>query len=162
MKAYKDWSPTKHDIKGLGAEEYQDWLVLPVSTNRDADTLTRSNWRVACEMLDATVGWERLSFDHWACGWFEIIVIEPNSDSHAIALNIVKDLENYPLLSDDDHSELESEEADEVWKSCYSTSERIAYIKRHREQFEFRDMRDLMGCVRGKYFAGYASELLGG
>lgn len=30
----------------------------------------------------------------------------------------------------------------------------------HREQFEFYTFAELLGCVRGKFFAGYASELL--
>lgn len=38
--------------------------------------------------------------------------------------------------------------------------ERVEYIRKHRSQFEFRDFADMLGCVRGKYFAGYASELI--
>ena len=30
----------------------------------------------------------------------------------------------------------------------------------HRYQFEFRDFRDMLVCVRGKYFARIASELI--
>jgi hypothetical protein len=38
--------------------------------------------------------------------------------------------------------------------------ERIAYIRKHRSEFEFADLRDMLSCVRGNYFAGYASELI--
>ena len=58
-------------------------------------------------------------------------------------------------------SKVEEEEAARVWRDCYRESERIKYIRAHRSQFDFRGLADLMGCVRGKFFAGYASELLG-
>lgn len=54
----------------------------------------------------------------------------------------------------------ETEAAQEVWRTCYSDAERIDYIREHRSQFEFRSFADMLGCVRGRYFAGYASELL--
>ena len=50
--------------------------------------------------------------------------------------------------------------ADETWKNCYDEKERIAYIRKFHYQFDFRDFADLLACVRGKYFAGYASELI--
>ena len=55
---------------------------------------------------------------------------------------------------------VETEEAERVWRDCYSASERIAYIERNRSQFEFRSFADMLGCVRGNYFSGYASELI--
>jgi len=57
-------------------------------------------------------------------------------------------------------SEYETEEANDVWRDCYRPEERIDYIRKHRSQFKFRGLSDLIGCVRGHYFAGYASELL--
>jgi len=72
----------------------------------------------------------------------------------------------YPLasvsgrpMSDDELREYEQEAADETWRNCYSPSERVAYIREHRSQFEFHTLADMLGCVRGHYFAGYASEL---
>jgi hypothetical protein len=57
---------------------------------------------------------------------------------------------------------VESEEANRVWKDCYSAAERVAYIRERPDQFDgnFQSFADLLACVRGKYFAGYASELL--
>ena len=52
------------------------------------------------------------------------------------------------------------EEANRVWTDCYDDTERVKYIRDNRSEFEFRDFADLMGCARGTYFAGYASELL--
>jgi hypothetical protein len=65
-----------------------------------------------------------------------------------------------PVVCDEDFSELETEEADQIWTNCYDTAERIAYIRAHRHHFEFRNFADLLGCVRGRYFSGYASELI--
>ena len=78
-----------------------------------------------------------------------------------IADKISKDLKNYPVIDEDDWSERESNEADRVWKDNYNPSERIEYIRQNDSQFEFRDYADLIGCVRGNYFSGYASELIG-
>jgi hypothetical protein len=33
-------------------------------------------------------------------------------------------------------------------------------MREHRSQFDARSFADLLGCARGKYFLGYASELL--
>jgi hypothetical protein len=63
-------------------------------------------------------------------------------------------------LDESDFSEVEQEEANETWRNCYDVSERVKYIREHRSQFEFHDLGDMLGCVRGNYFAGYASELL--
>jgi len=35
-----------------------------------------------------------------------------------------------------------------------------ALIREYRNQFEFRDFADMLACARGKYFAGWAGELL--
>lgn len=48
----------------------------------------------------------------------------------------------------------------EIWSNRYCARERIAYIHAHRHQFEFNDLSDMLACVRGEYFSGYASELL--
>jgi hypothetical protein len=56
---------------------------------------------------------------------------------------------------------VEEREADRVWQDCYTDSGRIAYIRKHKDQFNFRSFADMLGCARGKYFGGYASEILG-
>jgi hypothetical protein len=64
------------------------------------------------------------------------------------------------VLNENDFSEREQEAADETWRNCYREKERIKYIRAHRSQFSFASFRDLLDCVRGKFFAGYASELI--
>ena len=156
----------------IGAE-WPDYYVF-LSQNRDSDALTRSNFRSALK----AIGGENCSYQnegedseqsnvivvresHWACGWVEWVGIHKDAISIIpIAEEIEKNMESYPVVDESDWSDLESEDADSVWSGCYDTTERIRYIRDHRSQFEFRDFADLIGCVRGKYFAGYASELL--
>ena len=61
---------------------------------------------------------------------------------------------------DEDYYRRQSEEALQTWQNCYDTTERIAYIREHESQFEFRDYADMLGCVRGKWFCGDEGELL--
>jgi hypothetical protein len=53
-------------------------------------------------------------FGHWGPGWFEIIILHPDRESEADEIEGA--LANYPVLSDDDFSGLESEETFEAWQ----------------------------------------------
>lgn len=147
-----------------------DWLIA-YSVNRDSDALQRSNFRCFAKDLKALpevkewqgewcpVRIERSS--HWACGWVDYLVIDPACTSAvARAEELRAALEDYPVLNEHDFSQEENDEANEVWRNCYDYKERIEYIRGHRSQFEFQDWQDMLHCVRGSYFAGYASELL--
>lgn len=163
MRTYAKFRPTGFDCAGLGLDDRQDWLVAPVGRNRDSGCLEESNWEAALAMLGGeheTVEVHR--FGHWACGWLEIILIDPaDAERVKIGDDIQDCLENYPVLNEEDFSRRETEEADRVWRTCYRPKERIEYIRKHRSQFEFRDAADMLSCVRGEHFAGYASELIG-
>lgn len=140
--------------------EWPEYYVFLTKT-RDSDCLEISNFRTALEKLG---GESETIFsvieNHCACGWVEWIAIHA-SDTVAITLaeEMQDDLENYHALNENDWSELEHETADEVWKN-FGDSERIEYIKEHRNQFEFSNFADMLGCCRGKYFAGYVSDLI--
>lgn len=130
--------------------------------SRDSDALERSNFRCAWTAISkASPEAQVVREGHWAVGWVEWIAI-PSSDAAGIACaeKLCEECRDYPVLDEDDFSNEEEKEAQEVWAHCYDPKERIEYIRAHRGQFEFRDLADLMGCVRGTYFAGYASELL--
>ena len=129
---------------------------------RDSDALERSNFAVALKAVRAvSADAEIVREGHWGVGWVEWIAI-PADDAPALkvadALHIQAN--EYPVLDESDLSEREDAEAREVWANCYSPADRIAYIRNNDSQFEFRDLADMLGCVRGQYFAGYASELL--
>lgn len=168
MKTLSEYFKTSSAYWG----ECSHWLVAIIKT-RDSEALERSNFRAMLESLggngtEGAKGSHSISDDvaieeanHWACGWIQYLIINPNNkDLVAIATKQLERLENYPVLDEEDFSREETEEADLVWKSCYRVKERIAYIREHRSQFDFHSLSDLLGCVRGNYFAGYASELL--
>jgi len=155
-------NPTAFDSRSnyMGKTPETDLYVL-LGRNRDSDLLTESNWDCALERLGGeseTV--EILRFGHWACGWLEYLCVRAESDSYKIAQDIESELESYPVLNQEDFSEREQNEACRVWKELYDVSDRVSYIRDNPDQFDFVDYQDLMQCVRGKYFCGYASELI--
>lgn len=90
-------------------------VAVPVSQNRDSDSMDHSNFRVALRRLggeSATVQVHR--FGHWAVGWVENLLIDPR-DAEAVleAARITSDLARYPLLDEQDYTEtIMSEHAD--------------------------------------------------
>lgn len=143
-------------------EVWPGYYSSGVWQSRDSDALERSNF--AC-MLTALGGESETVLvvreSHWALGWVKWIAIHQDDETAlAIADGIAGALAEYPVINEDHWSELEYWEAQEVWANCYSTSDRIAYIREHRSQFGFSDYAHMIGCVRGNYFTGHASELL--
>lgn len=155
----------------IGAE-WPSYFVF-LGRHRDSDALSRANFDAALKAIggeqsrDSDDGEEVLPLvlvveeSHWAVGWVQWIAIhESATDALAKAQAIVEKLDRYPVVDEELWSEYETDEANEVWANCYSPSERVRYIREHRSQFEFNDFTDMRACVRGEYFAGYASELL--
>lgn len=99
-----------------GGQTWEDWYVF-LGQTRDSDTVERSNFRVAVEALDAARWTEEekphtVRERHWAVGWVEWIAIHVHDIAgYQEALEMACRLEDYPVLSDDDLSELEAEEA---------------------------------------------------
>lgn len=138
------------------------WFLAAAQT-RDSDCLARSNFRCFTAELKSIDenSYAIESFNHWAVGWVEYLLVNPECKKAVeLAESLRTRLEDYPILDEHDFSELESDEANEVWKNCFREKERIEYIRTHRSQFDFRNFQDILGCARGNYFAGYASELL--
>lgn len=142
-------------------EHWEDYFVF-LGQHRDSDDLAQSNFAVGLKELGGeseTVLVVREG--HWAVGWVEWIAIHKDDEAALRKADAMKErLEDYPILDEEDFSEREMESANSVWKDCYSVEERIRYIREFRDQFEFHDFRDMLGCVRGEYFIGYASGLL--
>lgn len=162
MRTYSTFRPTSFDCRGLGLSEQQDWLVGPVSQTRDSGPLDRSNFECFVKAMGGESEDVQIHrFGHWGPGWFEIVLINPaKPELVKLAEEMENSLSDYPVLDEMDFSEKEHQEAEEVWRNCYREKERIEYIRKHRSQFEFRSFSDMLGCVRGNYFAGYASELI--
>lgn len=157
-KHIERWTMPSHYF----GETWPDYFSSGVGQSRDSDALERSNF--VC-MLEALGGESEtvlvIRESHWAVGWVEWIAIHAD-DAEALetADTIMDKLQDYPVLNEEHFSETEQADADQTWQNCYSPLERVAYIRKFRDQFEFQTFADLLGCVRGRYFAGYASELL--
>ena len=135
MKTYREWSPTTFDIKGLNLPDQQDWLVLPVLVTRDTPegSIDNSNFLVAKERLTAIdpnqEDWERHSFNHWACGHFEILIARPGSACAQAGEEIESALQDYAILDEMDWSQREHEAMCESWKAL-SVRDRAELIRR--------------------------------
>jgi hypothetical protein len=141
---------------------WEGYYSAGVGQSRDSDDIEESNFAAMWKALQAVNSEaEIIRESHWAVGWVEWIAIPPSDTAGLTVANELKGkLEDYPILDDDDVSEREMNTANTVWKDCYSAKDRIAYMREHRNQFEFQSFADLLGCARGSYFAGYASELI--
>lgn len=177
MKTHTHLTPWKRPSNYAGATWF-DYYPL-AGRSRDSSAIEESNFRsfekalrakvaelgcaeIATPDVDnelATVETERSS--HWAVGWVETLLVHQRAP---VALldwceAQLERLDGYPVFDEEDFSELETEQANDVWK-CFRVSDRVEYIREHSSEFEFRSLGDMLGCVRGNYFAGYASELL--
>lgn len=85
--------------------------IVVLSTSRDADIMTESNFDSALEMLGGeSKHVEVEQVGHWACGWIKMILVNPKSKKHLkIAYEIRKALEDYPVLDDSDFNDREYE-----------------------------------------------------
>jgi len=160
MNTYSTLIPTAFD-RHITVEGRETWLVAPVSQTRDSKPLERSNFECFVTGLGGEGDdVEVHRFGHWGPGWYEVVLVRPDTLAAAKAQEMAGSLEDFPVLDESHFSRLEDQEAQEVWAKCYRTHERVEYIREHRSQFEFVSLADMLGCVRGKYFAGYASELI--
>lgn len=120
MERYRDWSPTACDPTGLGLDDRQDWWVVGVVQTRDSGCLDRSNYRSALRAFEEADpegnDHEEHRFGHWGPGWFDIILVRPDSECERIADKIECGLADYPVVNESDFSELEDEEAQLTWE----------------------------------------------
>lgn len=144
-----------------------------LSRTRDSDDLENSNFDTALARLKSLPPFEseedektsRIAVreNNWAFGWVEWIAIHQD-DTAAVALaeEMERKLDDYPVLDEEDWIRREEESAQTVWRDCYSVKDRVDYIRKWGEDSHWFDsFADLMGCVRGKYFYGPASQILG-
>jgi hypothetical protein len=134
---YREYAPTGFDSKGAFLPDRQEWLVLPVSINRDSGPLSESNFESAKKTLDdAKAEYEVHRFGHWGPGWFEIILVNPAFES--VVEDIERSLEDYPCLDENDLSEREYDEFRESWDN-WGRSEFTHDIKSNFELSEEED-----------------------
>jgi hypothetical protein len=100
-------------------DSIQSWLVGP-SRTRDSDCLEESNFAVILTDLGGEGDNVQVHrFGHWACGWYELILIRPETPEAASWAEWEGALANYPVASDEDFREREEVAANETWR-CYS------------------------------------------
>lgn len=129
MQTYSEFAPTGFDSKGAFLARRQDWLVVPVTQTRDSGALDRANFKAALEQLHRKESddVEVHRFGHWGPGWFEIILVRPDTEAAKIGLEIEAALADYPVLDDDAFSAEEYEEAENLWSNA-SVKGRLWYI----------------------------------
>jgi hypothetical protein len=136
MQTYREYAPTSFDAKGLLLPDQQDWLVV-IGRNRDSGHLDNSNFDSAlASMGGESDDVEVHSFNHWACGWLEIIIVRPDTDASRTAEEIRKRLENYPVLNEHDYSKRQYEAAAEYWDSM-SPRAKVQYAMDERSRFHW-------------------------
>ena len=133
-----------------------------LTRSRDSDLLTESNWECALQRLGGEgEDVEIHRFGHWACGWWEALAVRANTPAYEEAVKIVDELNDYPCLDESDYSEKESEEAHRIWSDCFNTRDRIKYIRDNKDEFNFNGFSDIRAQVKGEYFTGDDSHLIG-
>ena len=122
MQQYSKYKPTAFDSAGAFLPDQQDWLVCPVGITRDTGghDFALSNFRTLEHMLDELdpdgTDHEVCNFGHWGPGWFEIIIVRPDTACAKKAIEVEEALENYPVLDEEDYSRREHDTAVESWK----------------------------------------------
>lgn len=118
------------DRSNYMGENLSRLLVVPVSQHRDSDALDRSNFRVALERLGGeseTVQVHR--FGSWAVGWHEMLLITADGPVTE-AEKIAAELADYPVLDEEDYSELEWSEMTAYWAG-ESIAERVRLCSKY-------------------------------
>lgn len=113
LRAIKRWTRPDH----YSGESWPEYFVF-LGQSRDSDALERSNFRKGLEGLGGeseTVTVVREG--HWAVGWVEWIAIHQDDHKAVTAADeMLCALSDYPVLSDEDFSELEMEDAALAWE----------------------------------------------
>jgi hypothetical protein len=109
-------------------------------------------------MNKANIEYELHNFGHWACGWFEILIVHP--DSQDFVEEIENLLDQYPILNDDHHSNMEIEKEDQSWSeygfrdflSGYNdiaSNETEEHIVTLLENMDKEELRSIFDCLDG-------------
>ncbi len=130
---YSEFKPTTFDHH-INIPDREDWLPAPVSQTSDSPPSDRANFADALEALGSeSDDVEVHRFGHWGPGWFEIIIVRPDTKAATELARMCYALANYPVLDDERYSKLCQDEYDENWKS-YACKDFVAQIER-----KFRD-----------------------
>ena len=129
VAVYSQFKPTGFDSH-IQLEGLEDWLVAPVSRNRDSGALEVSNFETSkAELNSKGLDYEIHRFGHWGPGWFEIILVDPTDKARTLLDDLERALENYPILDETDYSNREWIETVETFNNC-TRLDLASYIQR--------------------------------
>lgn len=115
-----------HDASYYG--DRGNWEIVYTIT-RDAGILDRANWEAVLAMLDNDGGgWAIETSGHWAVGHIEFLIVDPDGHYRKLPEQIRAELEAYPVLDDQIHSDMETEETEALWDQM-SMGERVRLLK---------------------------------
>jgi len=159
MIRYRKFRPTSFDRKGLLGEYHgiSDYGVL-LARNRDSSILQESNFNIALDMLGGeSENVQVHRFGHWASGWFELILIAPNSPEWNLAEKIETKIEEYPILDENDYTERQVEAAINYWHCC-GRRERIEICNKFGVSIYASRRDDIPDDYSGELFTYLAGE----
>lgn len=101
-------------------QDLTSFLVAPVSQNRDSDILEKSNFQVVTKEILAKASHKETkihSFDHWACGWVEHLLIHPEDEAAIEAGEEWESrLKEVAYANDEHYSNMQSEAYQSHWE----------------------------------------------
>jgi hypothetical protein len=128
-----------------------EWFCLMTRT-RDSDSLTESNWRVALRKLggesdDGGAEVQVFHFGHWACGWWEALAVRSGGEKENIAQQLFEEMEDYPILDEQDLFDLRYENADSLWNQM-DARQKIRMIRRNKNWIQFESFHEMLCCIK--------------
>ena len=142
LRRYAQWAPTSFDVAGAfirdEEEDYGTWYVSPCLQTRDSAALELANYRAVLQTLERVdpecVDHEERRFGHWGPGWYEIVLVRPNTAAARALEDCARKIADYPVLDDDLHSRFELDEREATWSACYARDVERALAKNLREE----------------------------
>lgn len=133
--------------------DHPNWFQV-IGQSRDSRLLEQSNYHCILKALkkisEDDVIEERAS--HWACGYIDEIIVNPkNKELVKCAEEILNALENYPIIDEDNFSELKYEECVKYWNNML-ISERIREIKNIVKQYHCKIPRSFIPWFNISYY----------
>lgn len=110
-----------------------DGWIVGLSTHRDADLCSESNFDVLLERLGGeSKHVQVIRNGHWGVGWVETIHVSERSEKHLeILRGALNSLEDYGLLNEDDFCEREREQLEndfDIYKSEFRSNAIKAFV----------------------------------
>lgn len=119
--------------KNYCGETWYDYY--PVAwQHRDSNVLERANFKAFTDLLGGES--EHVIIEHsghWLCGWVETLLLHKDAPGEMLYLaeKTLADLDDYPIIDESLHSEMEREYAMEIWNNCYNLAERVELCQEH-------------------------------